>query len=264
MPRVKANGAEINYEESGSGTPVFLSAGGLAGNLEGYRPLASGLARRYRVIIYDRRFGGQSRSPLVVQTWDQVCQDLIGLMDALRISKAVSGGGSFGAAISLASAVRYPDRLTAIFPSALAGGPVTEYYLTKQLYESAQLALQQGMKAVVSPPSGPYAAQIEANPAFCESLLHMTPEEYARIMKETIYALFGHGFLTMGVSAHELKGIRMPTLIMPGTDDIHPRHVAEEAHRLVPGSRWADIPSRQQDPEKYVQTVLQFLGEVGV
>jgi pimeloyl-ACP methyl ester carboxylesterase len=60
------------------------------------------LAQAHRVIAYDRRFGGQSNSPLVVQTWDMVCQDVIDLMDALGIEQAYLGGGSFGAAISLA------------------------------------------------------------------------------------------------------------------------------------------------------------------
>ena len=83
MPTAMVNGAEIYYEESGSGPPIILSAGGLQGTLAGYGPVVGELSREHRVVSYDRRFGGQSNSRLVVQTWDMVCQDVMGLMDAL-------------------------------------------------------------------------------------------------------------------------------------------------------------------------------------
>ena len=101
MPRAKVNGAEIYYEEAGSGPPLILSPGGLQGVLSSYQPVRTQLSQTHRVIVYDRRFGGQSTSPLVVQTWDLVCQDIIGLMDVLGIEQAHLGGGSFGAAIDL-------------------------------------------------------------------------------------------------------------------------------------------------------------------
>ncbi len=87
MPSATVNGAEIYSEEAGSGPPIILSAGGLQGTLAGYGPVMEELSREHRVITYDRRFGGQSSSPLVVQTWDMVCQDVMGLMDVLGIGR---------------------------------------------------------------------------------------------------------------------------------------------------------------------------------
>src|SRR5215475_621643 len=101
MPTAQVHGAEIYYEEAGSGPPLILSPGGLQGVLSSYQPVRTQLSQTHRVIVYDRRFGGQSNSPLVVQTWDLVCQDVIGLMDVLGIEQASLGGGSFGAAIAL-------------------------------------------------------------------------------------------------------------------------------------------------------------------
>ena len=107
MPTVQVHGAEMYYEEAGSGPPLILSPGGLQGALASYQPVRAKLSQAHRVIAYDRRFGyeclgksltevlahrviaydrrfgGQSNSPLVVQTWDMVCQDVIGLMDVL-------------------------------------------------------------------------------------------------------------------------------------------------------------------------------------
>src|SRR6059036_2375033 len=91
MARAKVNGAEIYYEEAGSGPPLILSPGGLQGVLSSYQPVRTQLSQTHRVIVYDRRFGGQSTSPLVVQTWDLVCQDVIGLMDVLGLEQAYLG-----------------------------------------------------------------------------------------------------------------------------------------------------------------------------
>ena len=149
MPTAKVNGADIFYEDMGSGPPVILSPGGLQGALESYRPVLEGLSQRYRVVVYDRRFGGQSRSPLVVQTWDMVCEDVMGLMDHLGIEEAYLGGGSFGSAISLGSAYRFPQRVRAIFPSNVAGGVICDSYLATKLFRGLDMAMNHGVASVV-------------------------------------------------------------------------------------------------------------------
>ena len=268
MPRSQVNGAEIYYEEAGSGPPMILSAGGLQGVLESYQPVLASLSRAHRVIAYDRRFGGQSKSPMVVQTWDQVCQDVVGLMDALGIDQAYLGGGSFGAAISMGCAARYPDRVRAIFPSNLAGGVICDAYLATKLHRSLDMALNQGMQAVVAAFDredrfAPFVSErVQHDPGFRKELEDMLPEEYAQVMRDTIYALFDGPYPTLGATVEMLKGIRIPTLVMPGNNDIHPRRVAELVHRLIPNAQWAEVPPHAEAPAKYVQRVLQFLAEV--
>ncbi len=88
MATARVNGAEIYYEEAGSGPTIILSPGGLQGVASSYQPVVGALSQEHRVVVYDRRFGGQSRSPLVVQTWDMVCEDVFGLMDVLGIEQA--------------------------------------------------------------------------------------------------------------------------------------------------------------------------------
>src|SRR5262249_59403168 len=59
MPRAKVNGAEMYYEEAGSGSPLILSPGGLQGVLSSYQPVSTKLSQAHRVITYDRCFDGQ-------------------------------------------------------------------------------------------------------------------------------------------------------------------------------------------------------------
>ena len=268
MPIAKVNGAELYYEEAGSGSPLILSPGGLQGVLASYQPVIKALAQAHRVIAYDRRFGGQSTSPLVVQTWDLVCQDVIGLMDVLGIEKAHLGGGSFGAAIALGGAVRYPERVWTIVPSNIAGGVICEAYLAMKLFKSAEMAMTQGIKAVVDAfdpddrfaPFTPERAQYD--PQYRRMLEAMPPEDFAQVMRDTIYALFEGPYLTLGMSETRLRGLRTPTLLMPGNNDIHPRRVAEQVHRLIPNARWAEVRPHAEEPDKYVYRVRQFLAEV--
>ena len=268
MPIAKVNGAEIYYEEAGSGPPLILSPGGLQGVLASYQPVSATLSQTHRVIVYDRRFGGQSNSPLVVQTWDLVCQDVIGLMDVLGIAQASLGGGSFGAAIAFGCAVRYPERVQAIFPSNIAGGVICEAYLAMKLFKSAEMAMTQGIKAVVDAfdpndrfaPFTPERAQYD--PPYRRRLEAMPPEDFAHVMRDTIYALFEGPYLTLGMSEKSLRELRTPTLLMPGNNDIHPRRVAEQVHRLLPNARWAEVRPHAEEPEKYVDRVRQFLSEV--
>jgi pimeloyl-ACP methyl ester carboxylesterase len=268
MPTAKVNGAELYYEEAGSGSPLILSPGGLQGVLASYQPVSATLSQAHRVITYDRRFGGQSTSPLVVQTWDLVCQDVIGLMDVLGIEKAHLGGGSFGAAIALGCAVRYPERVRAIVPSNIAGGVICEAYLAMKLFKSAEMAMTQGIKAVVDAfdpddrfaPFTPERAQYD--PQYRRMLEAMPPEDFAQVMRDTIYALFEGPYLTLGMSEKRLWGLRTPTLLMPGNNDIHPRRVAEQVHRLIPNARWAAVRPHAEEPDTYVHRVRQFLAEV--
>lgn len=269
MPRAKVNGAEIYYEEAGSGPPIVLSPGGLQGVLSSYQPVLAELSHEeHRVIAYDRRFGGQSSSPMVVQTWEMVCQDLIGLLDAIGIDQAYLGGGSFGAAISLGCAVRYPERVRAIFPSNIAGGVICNSYLAAKLFKSLDMALNQGIKAVVDAfdkddrfsPFSPERAQYD--PEYRMALEGMEPEDFAQVMRDTIYALFDGPYVSLGMTKEKLKSVRTPTLIMPGNNDIHPRGLAERLHRLMPNSRWGEVPPHSEAPQKYVRRVLQFLAEV--
>ena len=265
MPKVKVNGAEIYYEELGQGPAVILSPGGLQGLLESYRPVMEGLSLEHRVIAYDRRFGGQSRSPVVVQTWDMNCQDVLGLMDALEIGTAYLGGGSFAPGISLGCAARYPNRVSGVFASNVAGGIICESYLATKLFRSLDLALVEGMKAVVNAIDrddrfAPFVPeQVRYDPEITRNFEEMVPEDYAQVMRDTIRSIFDGPYVSMGMTAEMLKGIRVPTLVMPGHDDVHPREIAESVHRLIPNSQWAEVPPHNEAPDEYVRRVGQFI-----
>ena len=268
MATVRVNGADIHYEESGSGPPIVLSPGGLQGLASSYQPVVETLSQEHRVVVYDRRFGGRSRSSLVVQTWDMVCDDLFGLMDALGIDQAYLGGGSFGAAISLGCASRRPDRVRAIFPSNIAGGVICDAYLAGKLFKSMDMAENLSISAVVDAfdpddrfsPFSPEIAQTDNE--YRKTLEAMPTEDFVQVMRDTIYALFDGPYLTLGMTEKALKGIQVPAMVMPGGNDVHPRSLAEMVHRLVPNCQWSEVRPHSEEPDKYTERVLRFLAGV--
>jgi pimeloyl-ACP methyl ester carboxylesterase len=128
--------------------------------------------------------------------------------------------------------------------------------------------INRGINSVVSAfdsgdqfaPFSPEIAQHDRQ--YRRDLERMAPEDFAQVMKDTIYALFDPPFPTLGMTEYMLKSIRVPTMVMPGGNDIHPRRLAELVHRLVPNCRWAEVPPHGNAPELYSQRVLQFLDEV--
>ena len=90
----------------------------------------------------------------------------------------------------------------------------------------------------------------------------MDPQDFAQVMRDTIYALFEGPYLTLGMTEKKLKGIHTPTMIMPGNNDIHPRGVAQQVHRLIPNCQWAEVAPHSEAPGKYVRRVSEYLAQV--
>ena len=145
---------------------------------------------------------------------------------------------------------------------------ICDAYLATKLYRSLDLALTQGRPAVVAAFDredrfAPFVSErVQHDPGFRKALEAMPPEEYTQVMRATISALFDGPYPTLGMTVERLKGIRTPTLVIPGDNAIHPRRVAELVHRLIPNAQWGEVPPHAEAPEQYVQRVLQFLAEV--
>jgi pimeloyl-ACP methyl ester carboxylesterase len=104
------DGLSFHYRDRGKGHPfVFLH--GLGFDLEQPFALFSP-ARKTRLIGLDFRAHGRTPLGDVKKiSFASYADDLIALLDHLRIERAVVGGLSMGAGVALNVALRYPDRL---------------------------------------------------------------------------------------------------------------------------------------------------------
>ena len=96
--------------QAGSG-PDLILLHGTGGHLEAYARDIAGLAREFRVTAYDMVGHGWSDLPDTPYTIDVLSDHLIGLMDALGISRAHLSGESLGGWVTAWTAAYHPDRV---------------------------------------------------------------------------------------------------------------------------------------------------------
>lgn len=109
---VQTNSVRLHYLEYEGSGPAIILMHGLTANAHAFDGLiAAGLSPAFRVISVDLRGRGQSEQPAQGYSMQEHAKDIIGLMDALKIEKAVIGGHSFGALVTFYLAARYPARV---------------------------------------------------------------------------------------------------------------------------------------------------------
>src|SRR6202035_968753 len=101
----------------GQGPPVVMVHGGLA-NSDYLGNHARALAPHHRVILVDSRGHGRSTRDARPFGYDLMTDDVVALMDTLKIDKADIVGWSDGAIIGLDMALRHPDRVGRVFAFA--------------------------------------------------------------------------------------------------------------------------------------------------
>lgn len=114
MPHVEVNGQELYFEDSGGdGPPIVLSHGFLMDH-EMFHHQVAAFAPAYRVVTWDERGFGETRTDGQPFTYWDSARDLFGLLDHLGIERAVLGGMSQGGYLSLRAALLHPDRVRAL------------------------------------------------------------------------------------------------------------------------------------------------------
>lgn len=136
------SGAEIYYEQYGSGTPLLILHGN-SQSLAVFYPFLRTFLPDFQVILMDSR--GHGRSRLSVHTalhgfsTEDMADDVIALLNHLHLSSVHLLGFSDGANIGLEIACKYPEqlkKLICISANASPDGLLTPLYLAAQMLHS--------------------------------------------------------------------------------------------------------------------------------
>jgi pimeloyl-ACP methyl ester carboxylesterase len=240
---IEVDGARLWYAVWGlesSAPPVLLLHGGF-GNASYFGKLIPALtARGHRVIAMDSPGHGRSTLPDGPLTYHGMAEDVIGLLDRLKISKVYLVGWSDGGIIGLDIALNHPERLAGLF----AFGANTD---TTGVNEGA-----------------------EKTPVF-GAYLKRTEQEYRKLSpRPDQWDAFGAAVNKMwetlpAYTAEQLRTIRVPVTIADGEYDeaikqSHDRYMAS----TIPGARLDILPkvshfAMLQSPSEFNAAVLEFL-----
>jgi 3-oxoadipate enol-lactonase len=113
MPKVKANGITINYDQQGTGDPLILIPY-LTADHTCYAFQAPDYANHFTCISLDLRGTGETDKPEGVFSTELLADDVAAFMQAAGIQKAHIFGLSLGAATGMWLAAKYPDKVKSL------------------------------------------------------------------------------------------------------------------------------------------------------
>ncbi|MHC1791054.1 alpha/beta fold hydrolase [Solidesulfovibrio sp.] len=126
--RVRANGIDIAYKLIGSGEPLVLLMG-LGGTMEQWpQAVIDLLSQQYQLILLDNRGMGFSTVNDAPFSYKLFADDIVGLLDALGVSKANVLGYSLGSTMTQELLYEYPQRVNkaVIYATAVDGSNVAK------------------------------------------------------------------------------------------------------------------------------------------
>ena len=216
MPKVRANGVELFYEESGAGEPLLLIAG-FACDHTNWHKLLPLLASSHRVITFDNRGVGQSSSPDTSYSIRQMVEDTVGLLDAIGLNCVHVAGHSMGGQIGLELALACPGRVKSlILLSSCAkmdarGRTVIELWGDLPKLVDPTTAIRLSLPWI-------YTANFYARAGAVDEVIR---EILANPFPPTVSGIYQQSrAITSYDASARLREIKCPTLVVVGDEDI--------------------------------------------
>ena len=292
--KIRANGIDIEVEDSDSGAPterpVVLLITGLGLQLIAWpSDMVRGLVDAgYRVVRFDNRDIGLSQhfdalgTPNVMgqglkyklglgitppYSLQDMAADSLGVLDALQIHLAHVVGVSMGGMIAQRLALLSPARvasLTSVMSSSGARGlpsassEVTRMVLSRPADNSLQAAIERSVKIYRAIGSQGRSPEFRIDDAELRSWVTEAAQRssYPPGIARQIVAIFADSS-----RAAELAGVRSPTLVVHGkADPLMPFACGEDTARRIPGAALVGIDEMGHDlPPGVVQRLLSLL-----
>jgi pimeloyl-ACP methyl ester carboxylesterase len=244
----------IGCIDDGDGVPLVLVHGAESDRTQ-FAALRAHLGPGIRAISYDQRDTGVTVSPPTPYTVADLADDVVRLLDGLGIDVAHVLGTSFGGMIAQHLALAHPDRLAGLVLVATTPSGNLRSPAAARLGTLSDDERRAAMTDLLFTPEG-RATDPVLRDRGRRVLTTRTPEQQARRMA----VLADHDVL------HRLGEIRVPTLVVHGSDDalIEP-DAARALVAGIPGAQLAWIEGGRHGiatefPARVAALVRSFLG----
>ncbi len=146
MPTISRDGVSLRYLDEGAGPAiVLLHAYPLRGEM--FRPQINALKGRFRIIVPDLRGFGGSELGGNTSEMTTLADDVLAILDALRINSAIVGGVSMGGYVAMAVLRQDAGRVRGLLLMDTQATADDEAGKAKR-EEAARAAERGGMKAI--------------------------------------------------------------------------------------------------------------------
>ena len=255
-------GHKLVYDVYGTKGPLLVYLHGLLLDSDLNRGIAEALAARgNKVVLLDLLGHGRSERPVHATEYriDSYADQVFALLDELGESRAVLGGLSLGANVSLFAASQHPDRVNGLVLEM----PVLEWAVpAAALIFSPMLLLAHYARTPLRWVGSMLSRVPSTRFPPLDSIIHagaQSPEVMAAVL---------HGVLVGPVAPtlEARKGITAPTLVLAHRHDlIHPFNDADNLLRQLPDVRLVPAHSALElriRPERLTEVISNFLDEV--
>ena len=227
--KFKLPDGEIVYDVAGSGPTVVFLHGGFMDRRSWDHQLAS-FARQFRVVRYDIRPFGESSRP---EKPYSVPDDLLRLLDHLKVDRAHLVGHSFGGGVALDFALLHPDRVDRLVLVAAPPGGFAPPEDERKLAGAVFAAVKNGDDAIVKAwLDHPMWTVSRARPAVMKELEASTRRNLAPFRMA-----FAPYVPVTPPAVERLASVRAPTLVIIGDRDMPSiRQSAELEAKQIPGA----------------------------
>ena len=237
----KVNGIRLYYEIHGQGSPLLLLHGGVGDGRQFEKQLPA-FTPTHRCIVPDSRAQGRSTDGAAPLTYHQMAEDMIALLDQLRVKRVDIMGWSDGGVIGLDLAMNHPERVRRVvtFGANFRADGLNQPDIEWNATASAE-SFGPGMKE----------AYEKQNPE---------PANYETAMTKVIAMWRTQPQWTPA----ELGTIRARVLVGAGEHDVIRRDHSEALAKAIPGAELWIVPGASHSvmierPEVVNPKVLEFL-----
>ncbi|GAA3763070.1 alpha/beta fold hydrolase [Micromonospora maritima] len=209
------NGVHLYFETHGSGRPMILLHGGL-GSGEMFTPVLPTLAATHQVILVDLQ--GHGRTADVDRPLDMalMADDVAALIDHLGLDRPDLVGFSLGGGVAMHVAFRHPEKVGRLVSASA--------HIRRDAVYPEMLA-QQGQV------TGAAAEFMKDTPMYeLYQRVAPRPEDFPRLL-DKIGAAMAQDF----DFTEQVRGLRVPTLIMAADADMAPPSHFVEVFKLLDG-----------------------------
>jgi pimeloyl-ACP methyl ester carboxylesterase len=261
MPFWTHDRIKFHYRDEGAGIPFFFQHG-LGGDVSQPFGLFAPPAG-FRLIAFDARAHGQTRpvgdpEKIVFAT---LADDLLALMNHLKIRRAIVGGISMGAGLTLNFTLRWPERVLGLVLSRPAWLDAPNPWNVEMFSHIARLLRQHGARRgqELFKQTDAYKATLRRWPDVANSLAlqfeHPRAEETAfkldRIIRDSPNRY-----------RRAWASIKAPTLVLANRHDpIHPYEYGRILARAIPGATFKEITAKSISLDRHGAEVQQHLQE---